>query len=286
MMPCSSTALLYSRPGTSASSCSSLNWRASAASKRWVSFSRSIARGQSASASDTGGQSCSGVGSPVASPLIRWRAISDQAVMCSTSSQMLCALAIGRRRARPASTPSRTSASAGPCHIGPVTVRSIWLDSRLARLINYFLLRSVLLVHHYAQPQVRPPDAVQDPLCHDRGHLVAGAGHRRERGDLLAVQPAPDETAAGARAAPARQSVGAGAETGIAELQPGRRLRDGLKLPDVPRPREDPDSVHGDRRTPVIWRQPERSRPDAGRRGHARLRQLLSGARPLAGDRT
>src|SRR3954469_13167108 len=63
--------------------------------------------------------------------------------MWSTISQMLCAPASGRVRARFASTPPSTSTSAGPCHIGPVTVRSRCLANRVARLINYFLPTNV-----------------------------------------------------------------------------------------------------------------------------------------------
>src|SRR3954467_6670405 len=63
--------------------------------------------------------------------------------MWSTISQMLWAPASGRVRARFASTPPSTSTSAGPCHIGPVTVRSRCLANRVARLINYFLPTNV-----------------------------------------------------------------------------------------------------------------------------------------------
>src|SRR3954462_1517923 len=69
--------------------------------------------------------------------------MSAHAVMWSTISQMLWAPASGRVRARFASTPPSTSTSAGPCHIGPVTVRSRCLANRVARLINYFLPTNV-----------------------------------------------------------------------------------------------------------------------------------------------
>ena len=44
--------------------------------------------------------------------------------------------------------------------------------------------------------------------------------------------------------------------------------------------------VHRHRGAPAVRRQPRLPRPDAERRGHARLGQLLPGARPAAGART
>src|SRR6185436_2115646 len=66
------------------------------------------------------------------------------AVACRTISQMLCAPAIGCAAARSGVTPSSTSMSAGPCHIGPRTVRSICRASSFSRLINYLRLPLVL----------------------------------------------------------------------------------------------------------------------------------------------
>ena len=129
--------------------------------------------------------------------LQRARAMSAQAITCRTISQMLCAPAIGRAAARSAVTPSRTSASAGPCHIGPVNVRSRCFESCLGPRHKPFAPGTRLSVHHYAQPEVRAAHALQDALRHHRRHRVAGARDRRERGDLLALQPDAAAAAAG-----------------------------------------------------------------------------------------
>ena len=55
----------------------------------------------------------------------------------------------------------------------------------------------------HAQPQARAPHAVQDAVRHPRRDRLARARHRRERGDLLAVQPDAAAAAAGA-ASPTR----------------------------------------------------------------------------------
>src|SRR5262249_52805362 len=120
--------------------------RAAAASSPWLAPIRSTARAHaSGPSSATGGQSCSGVGS-TCSPPSRRNTISAHAVMCRTISQMLCAPAIGRAAARPRGTPSSRSVSAGPCHIGPVTVRSIRVAIVAAWLINHLLLTVVYCV--------------------------------------------------------------------------------------------------------------------------------------------
>src|SRR5690606_27784125 len=48
-----------------------------------------------------------------------------------------------------------------------------------------------------AESQARLPDAVQDTVRHHRRDSVAGAGHRRERRDLLPLRPVPAPAAAG-----------------------------------------------------------------------------------------
>ena len=47
-----------------------------------------------------------------------------------------------------------------------------------------------------------------------------------------------------------------GPEAGLAVVQPGRRLRRGLQLPDVPRPRAGADGLHRHRGAPGVRRQP------------------------------
>ncbi len=63
-----------------------------------------------------GGQPCSTDGSATRSPSIRGRGTSVQAVMCSTSSQIVCPSAMGRDIACCALTPSSNSFRDGPCH--------------------------------------------------------------------------------------------------------------------------------------------------------------------------
>src|SRR5215467_10503138 len=65
---------------------------------------------------------------------------------------MLCAPGIGCAAARSCGTPSNRSVSAGPCHIGPDTVRSIRLAIIDARVINHLLLVDVY-------PLIRKPTA-------------------------------------------------------------------------------------------------------------------------------
>ena len=127
-------------------------------------------------------------------------------------------------------------------------------------------------VYSPMQPQARVPDAVQEPLCHHRRRRVAGAGDRGEYRHLFAVPPAHPSIAAGSGAGAAGQPVGAGSQAGLADLQPGGRLRRRVQLPDVPRSRAGADVVHRHRRAPAVRRQPRLPRPDAERRRHARLR--------------
>ena len=152
--------------------------------------------------------------------------------------------AVRRRRsgcatARSCGTPSSTSASAGPCHIGPVTVRSIALASCEAPLINHLLPAFVYSVTTMAEPQVRAADAVQDAVRHDRRDRVAGARHRRERGDLLAVQPAAAAAAAGAASRRGWSTCRRpGPKPGSTSCSQAGDCDAGLQLPDVPRPRD------------------------------------------------
>ena len=116
---------------------------------------------------------------------------------------------------------------------------------------------------------------VADPL--------PGARHRRQRGDLLALQPAPAAAAAGAGAEPAGQPGAPGPNAGSQSCNQAGELRRRLQLPDVPRPGEGADAVHRHRRAPHLRRQPGASRARRpGRRRHAGVGQLLPGARPDA----
>ena len=75
-------------------------------------------------------------------------------------------------------------------------------------------------------------------------------------------QPDAARVAERAAAGGAGQPVGAGAEAGLAELRPGRRLRRRLQLRDVPRPAEGADRLHRHRGAPAVRRQPGLRRAD------------------------
>ena len=93
-----------------------------------------------------------------------------------------------------------------------------------------------------------PPPA-QDAVRQPGRDPVAGARDRRERGDLLAVRP--DAPARRCRcSAPDRlvNLAAPGPEAGEPVVQPGRRLRRGVQLSDVPRPRDGADGLHRHRR--------------------------------------
>src|SRR3989442_12986114 len=95
-----------------------------------------------------------------------------------------------------------------------------------------------------AQPEVRPPNVVQDTVRHRGRDRVARAGDWRERGDLLPVQSASARAAAGARGGAACEPAGARTETRLHVVQSGRRLRVGVQLSDVSRSRAGADAVH------------------------------------------
>mgnify|MGYP003694601719 CR=1 FL=1 len=60
--------------------------------------------------------------------------------------------------------------------------------------------------------------------------ILPGPGHRRQRGDLLAVRSDAAPAAAGRSSRAAHQSLGSGAQARVPVLQPGRRLRCDLQL--------------------------------------------------------
>ena len=92
--------------------------------------------------------------------------------------------------------------------------------------------------------------------------------------------------AAGTEPARAGQPVGARPQAWLELLRPGRRLRLGLQLPDVPRPGAAADGVHRHRGARGVRRQPGPRGPDDQRRRHAGVRVVLPGARRAAGART
>src|SRR5262245_24498839 len=70
-------------------------------------------------------------------------------------SQMLCAPAIGCAAARECVTPSSRSVKAGPCHIGPVTVRSMRSAKFDARLMPWRSFRLNLFRRWRVYPSAR-----------------------------------------------------------------------------------------------------------------------------------
>ena len=113
---------------------------------------------------------------------------------------------------------------------------------------------------------------VEDAVRHRHRHPVAGPGHRRQHRDLLAVRPHAAAAAAGARPRGAGQPGDAAAQAGVELVQPGGRLRVGVQLPDVPRPRAGPDGVHRPGGALPDGRQPRGPRPDHERRRRGRCR--------------
>ena len=67
------------------------------------------------------------------------------------------------------------------------------------------MARPVPSICSHDQPEARLPHPVQDAVRHRRRHRLAGARHRRQRRDLLAVQPDAAPAAAGPGAGSAGQ---------------------------------------------------------------------------------
>src|SRR5690606_20427765 len=134
-----------------------------------------------------------------------------------------------------------------------------------------------------ARPETRAADAAPHTVRDGRCRAVAGAGDRRERGDLLAVRPAPARRAAGARAGGAREPGGARSEVRLDIVQQRRELQRRLQLPDVPGSRARADRVHGPGRASLVRREPRLPRPDAERLRDAGVRLVLSRAGAPAG---
>ena len=132
---------------------------------------------------------------------------------------------------------------------------------------------------------LRAAVAVPIAVCHLVAIVSLGARHRRERGHLLAVRPDAAAPAAGAGAGQLVNLSAPGPKPGSQSCNNAGRLRRRLQLPDVPRPRAGADGLHRHRGAPVVRRQPRLPGPDAERRGHVRVGQLLPGARPAAGAR-
>ena len=76
-----------------------------------------------------------------------------------------------------------------------------------------------------------------------------------------------------------------GPKPGSQVVQPGRRLRRGLQLPDVPRPREGADRLHRHRRARMFGANLAYHGQTLNGAGHARVGQLFPGARRAAGAR-
>ena len=146
------------------------------------------------------------------------------------------------------------------------------------------------LAHRLTDHGKAPSSACRSqPAANPPGHAdcrrVPRARHRGERCHLLDVRPDAAPAAARGRPGFARQPERARAEAGIGLMQPTRRLRRDVQLPDVPGPRAAADRVHGNRRARAIFGESRVSGTDAERPGAARLGKLLPGARLAAGAR-
>src|SRR5690606_19558846 len=117
----------------------------------------------------------------------------------------------------------------------------------------------------HARSETRAADAAPHTVRDGRCRAVAGAGDRRERGDLLSVRPAPARGAARERAGAAREPRRAGPEVRLDLVQQRRELRQRLQLPDVPGPGARADRVRGPGRAPLVRREPRLAWPDAER---------------------
>ena len=99
------------------------------------------------------------------------------------------------------------------------------------------------------ESEARLPPAAQDAVRERGRDPFAGARHRRQRGDLLAVRSDAAARAAG-RSGPSElvNFSAPGPKPGSQLVRPGRRLRRRLQLPDVPRSRAAADGLHRHRR--------------------------------------
>ena len=134
-------------------------------------------------------------------------------------------------------------------------------------LLSCSAFSSCVRAQDHDQPEVRPPHALQDAVRHDRRDRVAGARHRRERGDLLAVQP--DAAASRCRCrsrsgwstsrrpAPSRARSRATRRATATRSSATRCSATSQKVQTV---------VHRHRRAPALRRQPRVSGTDAERR--------------------
>src|SRR5690606_4832876 len=135
----------------------------------------------------------------------------------------------------------------------------------------------------HARSETRAADAAPHTVRDGRCRAVAGAGDRRERGDLLSVRPAPARGAARERAGAAREPRRAGPEVRLDLVQQRRELRQRLQLPDVPGPGARADRVRGPGRAPLVRREPRLAWPDAERLRDAGVRLVLPRAGAPAG---
>ena len=144
---------------------------------------------------------------------------------------------------------------------------------------------SIRPIDWYAQHPPRAAHAVQVAIHHPGRDSVARPRHWREFGDFLVVRPDAAAAAAGAESRGAGQLQVAWTEAGIEVVQPGRRLRRSVQLPDVPGSRGRANQLHGHCGPSQLRRQRRLPGHLAQRRRLARLGQLLPGARTESGAR-
>ncbi|PYP43523.1 MAG: hypothetical protein DMD50_17190 [Gemmatimonadetes bacterium] len=130
------------------------------------------------------------------------------------------------------------------------------------------------------------PHPLQDAVRHRHRRHFAGARHRRQCRDLLAVRPDFASPPPGAGARPARQSRSSRSQARFSVVWPGGRLRRGVQLPDVPGSRAEPDRFHGTRGALRLRRQSVLSRPADDGGGNVRLGVVLPDPRPAPGPGT
>ena len=134
-----------------------------------------------------------------------------------------------------------------------------------------------------ATPHSGLPHPLEDAVRHRHRGCFARARHRRQRCGLLALRPDLASSAPGARPEPARQPRGPLPKSRFHVVQPGGKLRRGVQLPHVSRPRADADGLYWTRSAFGFRRQFVLSRPgdDGGR--DVRLGVLLPDPRSAPG---